>query len=103
MGAAWRDMSGRKRGFERILKMVEGVRYVDFTSSPIFALLIPFVVQRSRHGGLHNPRYAESGASGEVEDGWFDGVQPQPRHFPRVLPQGAFPGRLSATLLGRRY
>lgn len=28
MGAAWRDMSGRKRGFDRILKMVEGVRWV---------------------------------------------------------------------------
>lgn len=28
MGAAWRDMNGRKRGFERILKMVEGVRCV---------------------------------------------------------------------------
>jgi hypothetical protein len=33
MGAAWRDMSGRKRGFERILKMVEGVRFVYFSSS----------------------------------------------------------------------
>ena len=30
MGAAWRDMNGRKRGFERILKMVEGVRCVLF-------------------------------------------------------------------------
>ena len=29
MGAAWRDMNGRKRGFERILKMVEGVRCVS--------------------------------------------------------------------------
>jgi len=26
MGAAWRDLSGRKRGFERILKMVREVR-----------------------------------------------------------------------------
>lgn len=28
MGAAWRDLSGRKRGFERILEMVKGVRSV---------------------------------------------------------------------------
>lgn len=28
MGAAWRDLSGRKRGFERILEMVKGVRLV---------------------------------------------------------------------------
>jgi len=26
MGAAWRDLSGRKRGFERILEMVREVR-----------------------------------------------------------------------------
>lgn len=30
MGAAWRDLSGRKRGFERILEMVKGVRCVLF-------------------------------------------------------------------------
>lgn len=29
MGAAWRDLSGRKRGFERILQMVKGVRSVS--------------------------------------------------------------------------
>lgn len=34
MGAAWRDLSGRKRGFERILKMVEGVRWVLFLGGP---------------------------------------------------------------------
>lgn len=26
MGAAWRDLAGKKSGFEKILKMVEGVR-----------------------------------------------------------------------------
>lgn len=37
MGAAWRDLSGRKRGFERILEMVKGVRYV-FPLLPSFPL-----------------------------------------------------------------
>ena len=29
MGAAWRDLKGRKSGFKRILDMVEGVRAMD--------------------------------------------------------------------------
>jgi biotin synthase len=29
MGATWRDLSGRKRGFERILEMVREVRKMD--------------------------------------------------------------------------
>jgi biotin synthase len=29
MGAAWRDVSGRKRGFERILQMVREVRGME--------------------------------------------------------------------------
>lgn len=33
MGAAWRDMSGRKRGFERILAMVKGVRLSSLSPS----------------------------------------------------------------------
>ena len=29
MGAAWRDLANRKRGFERILEMVREVRKMD--------------------------------------------------------------------------
>ena len=29
MGAAWRDLAGRKRGFERILEMVREIRKMD--------------------------------------------------------------------------
>lgn len=30
MGAAWRDVGGRKRGFDRILSMVKEIKYVIF-------------------------------------------------------------------------
>jgi biotin synthase len=41
MGAAWRDMAGRKRGFERILAMVRGVRGMGMEVCTTLGMLSP--------------------------------------------------------------
>jgi biotin synthase-like enzyme len=41
MGAAWRDLAGRKRGFERILQMVRGVRGMGMEVCTTLGMLSP--------------------------------------------------------------
>jgi biotin synthase len=41
MGAAWRDLSGRKRGFERILEMVHEIRKMDMEVCTTLGMLSP--------------------------------------------------------------
>jgi biotin synthase len=41
MGAAWRDLSGRKRGFERILEMVREVRGMGMEVCTTLGMLSP--------------------------------------------------------------
>ncbi|KAM0788613.1 hypothetical protein ACM66B_001732 [Microbotryomycetes sp. NB124-2] len=52
MGAAWRDLSGRKRGFERILKMVEGVRALDMEVCTTLGMLSPEQAKQLKQAGL---------------------------------------------------
>lgn len=41
MGAAWRDLSGRKRGFERILQMVREIRGMGMEVCTTLGMLDP--------------------------------------------------------------
>lgn len=41
MGAAWRDLSGRKRGFERILTMVREIRSMGMEVCTTLGMLSP--------------------------------------------------------------
>jgi biotin synthase len=41
MGAAWRDLAGRKRGFERILEMVREVRGMGMEVCTTLGMLSP--------------------------------------------------------------
>jgi biotin synthase len=41
MGAAWRDVAGRKRGFERILQMVREVRGMGMEVCTTLGMLTP--------------------------------------------------------------
>ena len=41
MGAAWRDLAGRKRGFEKILKMVREVRGMGMEVCTTLGMLSP--------------------------------------------------------------
>lgn len=41
MGAAWRDLAGRKRGFERILQMVREVRGMGMEVCTTLGMLSP--------------------------------------------------------------
>lgn len=41
MGAAWRDLAGRKRGFEKILRMVTEVRAMDMEVCTTLGMLSP--------------------------------------------------------------
>jgi biotin synthase len=41
MGAAWRDLAGRKRGFERILNMVREVRGMGMEVCTTLGMLSP--------------------------------------------------------------
>ncbi|TFY75611.1 hypothetical protein EWM64_g8400, partial [Hericium alpestre] len=52
MGAAWRDLAGRKRGFERILEMVREVRKMDMEVCTTLGMLSPEQAQQLKQAGL---------------------------------------------------
>jgi len=52
MGAAWRDLAGRKRGFERILTMVREVRGMGMEVCTTLGMLTPEQARRLKEAGL---------------------------------------------------
>jgi biotin synthase len=52
MGAAWRDLAGRKRGFERILTMVREVRGMGMEVCTTLGMLSPDQARQLKEAGL---------------------------------------------------
>ncbi|KAF8807235.1 biotin synthase, BioB [Phlegmacium glaucopus] len=52
MGAAWRDLAGRKRGFEKILEMVREVRGMGMEVCTTLGMLSPEQARRLKEAGL---------------------------------------------------
>ncbi|KAI9445480.1 biotin synthase [Lactarius indigo] len=52
MGAAWRDLAGRKRGFERILEMVREIRKMDMEVCTTLGMLSPTQAKQLKEAGL---------------------------------------------------
>ncbi|RDX56144.1 biotin synthase [Lentinus brumalis] len=52
MGAAWRDLSGRKRGFERILTMVREIRGMGMEVCTTLGMLTPEQARQLKEAGL---------------------------------------------------
>lgn len=52
MGAAWRDLAGRKRGFERILTMVTEVRKMGMEVCTTLGMLTPEQAKMLKEAGL---------------------------------------------------
>ncbi|KAF7319928.1 Product biotin synthase [Mycena kentingensis (nom. inval.)] len=52
MGAAWRDLAGRKRGFERILQMVREVRGMGMEVCTTLGMLSPDQARQLKEAGL---------------------------------------------------
>ncbi|KAJ3576137.1 hypothetical protein NP233_g641 [Leucocoprinus birnbaumii] len=52
MGAAWRDLSGRKRGFDRILHMVREVRGMGMEVCTTLGMLSPEQARQLKEAGL---------------------------------------------------
>ncbi|KXN83584.1 Biotin synthase [Leucoagaricus sp. SymC.cos] len=52
MGAAWRDLSGRKRGFDRILQMVREVRGMGMEVCTTLGMLTPEQARQLKEAGL---------------------------------------------------
>lgn len=52
MGAAWRDLAGRKRGFERILTMVREVRAMGMEVCTTLGMLSPDQARQLKEAGL---------------------------------------------------
>ncbi|KAI0815295.1 biotin synthase [Irpex lacteus] len=52
MGAAWRDLAGRKRGFERILTMVKEVRGMGMEVCTTLGMLSPEQARQLKEAGL---------------------------------------------------
>ncbi|KAI0343940.1 biotin synthase [Trametopsis cervina] len=52
MGAAWRDLAGRKRGFEKILTMVGEVRAMGMEVCTTLGMLSPEQARRLKEAGL---------------------------------------------------
>ncbi|KAH7923996.1 biotin synthase [Leucogyrophana mollusca] len=52
MGAAWRDLAGRKRGFEKILQMVSEVRGMGMEVCTTLGMLSPEQAKQLKEAGL---------------------------------------------------
>ncbi|TFY61475.1 hypothetical protein EVJ58_g4495 [Rhodofomes roseus] len=52
MGAAWRDLAGRKRGFEKILRMVQEVRGMGMEVCTTLGMLSPEQAKQLKEAGL---------------------------------------------------
>ncbi|KAG8969885.1 biotin synthase [Tulasnella sp. 419] len=52
MGAAWRDLQGRKSGFERILEMVREIRSMGMEVCTTLGMLTPEQARRLKEAGL---------------------------------------------------
>ncbi|KAF8272311.1 biotin synthase [Lactarius quietus] len=52
MGAAWRDLEGRKRGFDRILEMVREIRKMDMEVCTTLGMLSPTQAKQLKEAGL---------------------------------------------------
>ncbi|KAJ6519512.1 biotin synthase [Mycena sanguinolenta] len=52
MGAAWRDLAGRKRGFEKILQMVREVRGMGMEVCTTLGMLSPDQARQLKEAGL---------------------------------------------------
>lgn len=52
MGAAWREVGGRKRGFNRILDMVRGIRAMDMEVCTTLGMLTPEQAAQLKDAGL---------------------------------------------------
>lgn len=52
MGAAWRDLAGRKRGFEKILEMVKEVRGMGMEVCTTLGMLSPEQAKQLKEAGL---------------------------------------------------
>ena len=52
MGAAWRDLAGRKRGFERILEMVREIRGMGMEVCTTLGMLSPEQAKQLKEAGL---------------------------------------------------
>ncbi|KAH8835423.1 biotin synthase [Flagelloscypha sp. PMI_526] len=52
MGAAWRDLAGRKRGFERILTMVREIRGMGMEVCTTLGMLSPEQARQLKQAGL---------------------------------------------------
>lgn len=53
MGAAWRDLAGRKRGFEKILHMVREVRGMDMEVCTTLGMLSPEQAKQLKEAYVH--------------------------------------------------
>jgi biotin synthase-like enzyme len=58
MGAAWRDLAGRKRGFERILKMVREVRKMNMEVCTTLGMLSPEQARQLKEAYVLSPFHA---------------------------------------------
>lgn len=52
MGAAWREVGGRKRGFDRILDMVKGIRGMGMEVCTTLGMLTPEQAKQLKEAGL---------------------------------------------------
>jgi len=57
MGAAWRDLAGRKRGFEKILQMVREVRGMGMEVCTTLGMLSPEQARQLKEAYVLDPIY----------------------------------------------
>jgi len=100
MGAAWRDLSGRKRGFERILEMVREIRKMDMEVCTTLGMLSPTQAKQLKEAYVsHHPRrpydlLSDASASTRGLTAYNHNLDTSREHYPKVgLPRAILDAR----------
>jgi biotin synthase-like enzyme len=105
MGAAWRDLSGRKRGFERILEMVREIRKMDMEVCTTLGMLSPTQAKQLKEACVspfqigRTTRFADTSANTRGLTAYNHNLDTSREYYPKAgLPLFPMPANLSHSL-----
>ena len=87
MGAAWRDLSGRKRGFERILEMVREIREMDMEVCTTLGMLSPTQAKQLKEAYVSHHSHdllADTRANTRGLTAYNHNLDTSREHYPKV-------------------
>ncbi|KAH9060833.1 biotin synthase [Lactarius vividus] len=99
MGAAWRDLAGRKRGFERILEMVREIRKMDMEVCTTLGMLSPTQAKQLKEAYvlllyIRGPSLTDNGPLARGLTAYNHNLDTSREFYPQVITTRTYDDRL---------